>query len=157
MATLTSYLQLTKPELGDTIDPSIFSENFDIIDAEIIKTNNKIDEAEKKIGTSQTDIKNTKETVKKLTTSLTSCYKMDDRYIINVYGKNDLNAATGTIICNSQSTTANVPPETDGWGTIIPFITGGTKGIQIFMAWNGRKVYVRTLFGGSFSAWVQIC
>ena len=157
MATLTSYLQLTKPELGDSIDPSIFSDNFDKIDRAITDANNKSSETDKMIAGLQISLNTTNNNVNSVKSLVNSGYRSVDSYIINVYGKNDLNAATGTIICNSQSTTANIPPGTDGWGTIIPLITGGTKGIQIFMAWNSRKVYLRTLFGGSFSGWVELC
>lgn len=38
MATLTTNLQLTKPELSDNITPTIFAENFDKIDTAVITT-----------------------------------------------------------------------------------------------------------------------
>lgn len=39
MALNTVNFNLTKPELGDSITPTIFANNFDIIDAEMAKTN----------------------------------------------------------------------------------------------------------------------
>ena len=35
MARLTTNLQLTKPELSDTITPTIFADNFDKIDSSV--------------------------------------------------------------------------------------------------------------------------
>lgn len=43
MASYTTYLELTKPDSSDIIDPRIFSENFDKIDEAITNTVKKTD------------------------------------------------------------------------------------------------------------------
>ena len=50
MATLTSYLRLTKPELGDTIDPTIFSDNFDAIDTAFLENDKEISDIKTQIS-----------------------------------------------------------------------------------------------------------
>lgn len=47
MASVTDKLKLTKPELGDTITPEIFSENFQIIDEHVGSLENDMEETKK--------------------------------------------------------------------------------------------------------------
>ena len=55
MSLLTNILRLIKPELGDTINPSVFATNFDIIDEHIGGLEDKVD-------TMQSTLINTKNT-----------------------------------------------------------------------------------------------
>ena len=49
MSSLTNKLKLTKPELGDAINPDVFSENFEIIDEHIGALENDLEEAQKEL------------------------------------------------------------------------------------------------------------
>lgn len=53
MASVTDKLKLTKPELGDTITPEIFSENFQIIDEHIGSLENDMEETEKTLSSTK--------------------------------------------------------------------------------------------------------
>lgn len=53
MASVTDKLKLTKPELGDTITPEIFSENFQIIDEHVGSLENDMEETKKTLSSTK--------------------------------------------------------------------------------------------------------
>lgn len=155
MATTTANLSLIKPEIGDNITPDIFANNFDAIDEALRNVNVQFTDHDAdiaKVNERCTTLSSRIAALQKITSG--SILRSSNNYIVDAYsGNNNADKVTGTVICNTLSTTQNLPKDTDGWGTLIPLITGGARGIQIFMAWNSTRIYVRTLNGNIFSEW----
>lgn len=68
MAGITSYLGLTKPEIGDRIDPGIFSDNFEKIDGAFVNKADKtdVDALQVNVDTLSSDVKVLTRTVEDL-------------------------------------------------------------------------------------------
>ena len=155
MATTTTNLSLIKPEAGDNITPDIFASNFDIIDEALRNVNAQFTEHDTDISRVNERCTVLSARIEELKKNISgSILKSSNQYIVDVYARNNnADKVTGTVICNTLNTTQNLPRDTDGWGTLIPLITGGARGIQIFMAWNSASIYMRTLNGNIFSEW----
>ena len=195
MSTITENLKLTKPELGDNINPEIFAENFDAIDKAIGDINVNLNSIFDKLGTlnfntvnnninnltsrissaerTLTDTRTTLNSVSGRVNSLATftnnvnakldgvnntvsnnCLQRINKYIPEIYGTNDANVVKDNITCESNTSTANIPPGEDGWGVLFAVFLDHDKGFQFFWGYNNKSLHFRGYFKtAGFSEW----
>lgn len=54
-----------------------------------------------------------------------------------------------------MATDTNYPSDSDGWGSLVSFFCGDIR-LQIYYSWNNSKLYFRSYFSNTWTAWKNI-